>query len=381
MKNILTIFKKELARFLQDKRMSFTAIFLPGILIYLVYSVMGSFVMSDLQADASLTPTVAVTEVPASLKGSLEQLCTLIYVDDAAEAQELIDAEQADVALLFPENFDADVAAYDPSAGAAPLIELYYNASESNSSASRDILCTVLDNYEIGMANKFDIAEIDASSEEQATGRIFASILPMLLMTLLYSGCASVATESIAGEKERGTIATLLITPVKRGHIALGKILALSLIALLSGASSILGTILSLPKLMGGMVSGSIYGLREYLLLSVVILSTVLLMVTAISMISTFAKSVKEANTMSSPLMVLVMLLGVVGMAGLGSGGNNLLYLLPLYNSSQAMASILSFGDAGIPVLLTALSNLLCTFAGVWALTKLFQNERVLFKM
>ena len=276
---------------------------------------------------------------------------------------------------------DTLVEAYDTGKGPAPSVELHFDASDANSGAAREILSSFLNNYETALVNKFDIAEINTATEEQSSGQLFASILPMLLMTMLYSGCTSVATESIAGEKERGTIATLLITPVKRSHIALGKILALSLIALLSGVSSILGTVLSLPKMMGDAVSGSIYGMREYLLLSVVILSTVLLMVTAISIISTFAKSVKEAGTMTSPLMVVVMLFGVIGMAGLGSGDNYALYLIPLYNTSQAMASIFSFGDVGIPVLLTALSNFICALAGIWVLTKLFRSERILYKV
>ena len=198
-------------------------------------------------------------------------------------------------------------------------------------------------------------------------------------MTLLYSGCTSVATESIAGEKERGTIATLLITPVGRSQIAFGKILALSLISLLSGASSTLGTVLSLPKMMGNTVSGSVYSLREYLLLAMVALSTVLLMVTIISLISTFAKSVKEASTMTAPLMMVVTLVGVLGMAGLGSADNFALYLIPLYNSSQAMSGIFSFADVTVPVIITVLSNLAYSLAGVWLLTKLFHNEKILF--
>lgn len=77
-------------------------------------------------------------------------------------------------------------------------------------------------------------------------------MLPMLLMLFLFSGCMAVAPESIAGEKERGTIATLLVTPMKRSDLAIGKILALALIALLSGISSALGTVLALPQADGG---------------------------------------------------------------------------------------------------------------------------------
>ena len=55
------------------------------------------------------------------------------------------------------------------------------------------------------------------------------------------------------------------------------------------------------------------------------------------------------------------------------------LYLIPLYNTSQVMAGILSFADVGIPVAVTALSNLVYSLAGVWLLTKLFNNEKILF--
>ena len=82
---------------------------------------------------------------------------------------------------------------------------------------------------------------------------------------------------------------------------------------------------------------------------------------------------------MTAPLMLVVTLVGVLGMAGLGSADNYALYLIPLYNSSQAMSGILSFADATVPVVITALSNLIYSLAGVWLLTKLFQNEKILF--
>ena len=381
MKGMLTIFKKELARFFGDRRLAFVTIVLPGLLIYTMYSLMGHFVMSGMQADSSLIPVVAVSEVPASLYDTLHQICDLTPIEEGTEPRELVDSQEVNAVVLFPKNFDALVEAYEAGMGSAPSVEVYCNSSEPNSLATYETLCDVLNTYEASLINKFDIVQVDTVSSNDASGQIFASILPMLMMIFLYSGCTSVATEAIAGEKERGTIATLLITPVGRSHIALGKILALSLIALLAGASNALGTILSLPQMMGDAVSGSIYSMREYALLAVVILSTVLLMVTVISLISTFASSVKEANTMNAPLMGLVTFLGVMGMAGLGSANNFVLYLIPLYNSSQAMTTILSFGDAGIPVLITAFSNILYTIGGVWFLTKLFHSEKILFKI
>ena len=126
---------------------------------------------------------------------------------------------------------------------------------------------------------------------------VMAVVVSMLII-FLFSGCMSTAPESIAGEKERGTIATLLITPLRRRDLALGKICALSIIALLSGLSSTVGTLLSMPTLMQmeGNV-GAAYTPVHYLALCLIILSTVLFIVACISLISAFAKSIKEAQT------------------------------------------------------------------------------------
>jgi ABC-type Na+ efflux pump permease subunit len=59
-------------------------------------------------------------------------------------------------------------------------------------------------------------------------------ILPFLILSFLFSGCLAVTPESIAGEKERGTIATLLVTPIKRRELAIGKIISLSILATLA---------------------------------------------------------------------------------------------------------------------------------------------------
>ena len=379
MKGMLTIFKKELARFFGDKRMAFSAILLPGILIYILYSFMGSTMMDTFEADVTLTPTVAVTQVPASLKDGMEQFCTLLPVADAQEAQELVASENANAALLFPADFDAQVSTYELGQGQAPVVELYFNTSSADSQPAYDGLLAMLNTYESSLANKFDIAEIDAAPEEAEASQFFAMMLPMLLTMFLFSACMSVAPESIAGEKERGTIATLLITPISRSNIALGKIMALSLIALLSGASSTLGTILSMPKLIGTELGGDIYGVQEYLMLAAVIFSTVLLLITLISVISAFAKTVKEATTMVMPIMILVMFLGIMAMSGSMEAESSGLFLIPLFNSVQAMSKILSFDGAALPTLLTAASNLIYTAAGIWLLTKLFRSERILY--
>ncbi len=385
---ILTILKKELTRFFGDKRMVIS-ILLPGILIYVMYSFMGSALTSQFYGDEAAVSAISAVNLPDSVRAMAEPAGIAFDEIDASEIETRQDAIAAqadfpDALAIFPADFDEAVAAYEIASGdPAPAVEIYYNSVSGSSESAYQTLYALLDGYEAGLINKFDVNRgegYDLASEQDLTGMMFSSLLPMLLMIFLFSGCLSVAPESIAGEKERGTIATLLVTPVKRSSIALGKILALSIIALLSGASSAAGTILALPKLMGpaGELSGDVYGPGDYLALAVVILSTVLVLVTLISLISAFAKSVKEASTLAMPLMILVMVLSITAMFGTVKTGLGY-FCIPLYNSVQCMSAIFSFQLSAAALWVTTAANLVVTGLGVFLLTRMFHNEKVIF--
>lgn len=384
---VLTIMKKELDRFFGDRRMVFS-ILMPGILIYVMYCFMGVAMGDAFGVDEDYTPTVRAAGLPASMEALLQQTGFAVTAEeDEAAAREAVAAQTLDLLLVFPEDFDRITADYEVSSGLpAPNVEIYYNSAATSSAMAYQAVTGLLDAYEDQMVNKFDVnaggGAYDLATVEDTAGSIFSMMMPLLLMVFLYSGCAAVAPESIAGEKERGTIATMLITPIRRSHIALGKILALAVIAMISAASSTVGTILSLPKMMGGLtdtVNAAIYGAREYLLLAAVILSTVLVMVTIISLLSAFAKTIKEAQTYAVPFMLLVMLLGISGM--FGSSGEQRLwtYCIPLYNSVQCMTGIFSFSvlPAGVAVSLGV--NAAVTLAGVLVLARMFNSERIIF--
>ena len=384
---VLTIMKKELDRFFGDRRMVFS-ILMPGILIYVMYCFMGVAMGDAFGVDEDYTPTVRAAGLPASMEALLQQAGFAVTAGEGeAAAREAVAAQTLDLLLVFPEDFDRITADYEVSSGLpAPNVEIYYNSAATSSAMAYQAVTGLLDAYEDQMVNKFDVnaggGAYDLATVEDTAGSIFSMMMPLLLMMFLYSGCAAVAPESIAGEKERGTIATMLITPIRRSHIALGKILALAVIAMISAASSTVGTILSLPKMMGGLtdtVNAAIYGVREYLLLAAVILSTVLVMVTIISLLSAFAKTIKEAQTYAVPFMLLVMLLGISGM--FGSSGEQRLwtYCIPLYNSVQCMTGIFSFSvlPAGVAVSLGV--NAAVTLAGVLVLARMFNSERIIF--
>ena len=386
---ILAIMKKELARFFGDRRMAFTTILLPGLMIFLLYTIMGNAIGNMTSVDEDFKPQAAVVSMPDSLKETLESVFTVNSIESSAleQSKEEIEQKDSQICIVFPEDFDAQVNGYDIASGeSAPNIQIYYNSSDTESQVAYTSVIEVLDQYEVALTNKFDINQggerYDLATEKDTAGTIFSSMLPMLLLIFLYSGCIAVAPESIAGEKERGTIATMLITPIKRSDIAIGKICALALIALLSGISSAVGTILSLPKLMGGAVdglTGDVYGVTDYLMLGVVVIATVLLLITLISIISAFAKSVKEAQTAVVPLMIVVMLVGITAMFGTGAKTEFYYYLIPIYNSVQCMVGIFSFEFQAVNILIAIVSNLVYTLIGVWVLAKMFNSEKIVY--
>ena len=390
MKNnaIFTIFKKELARFFKDRR-TLVALIMPGFLIYVIYSLMGGAMSDAFMPDEDYKPIVYVANAPEYTDDLFP--AEMFEVKDSKDAKteklEITDSI-ADALVIFPENFTEKMMIYTPESGTpAPNVEIYYNSSSTNSAMAYQNLVAILDAFESGMTNKFDVnfpssedQVFDLASDEDMTGMLFSMLMPMLLVMLLFSGCMAVAPESIAGEKERGTIATLLITPTKRSHIAIGKILALSLMALISGASSTIGIVLSLPKLMGDTMEldGSVYGVDDYAMVALVILSTVLVLITIISIISAYAKTIKEASTYVTPLMIFSMLIGLSGMMG-SAVTNPLLYLIPIFNSVQSMIGIFSFEGNLVNVLITVGANIAVTAVGVFILTRMFNSEKIMF--
>ena len=231
MKNVLTVIKKEFARFFRDRRLVIGTLILPAVLIFALYSLMGSIFY-----DESDTYSVRVVNPSALFTTSVEQLAQLqgesvfelteISADEAEAAKADVLAGRCDLLIVFPEGFDEAVlsAAVSP-VGEAPNVELWYDPVSTASSSAYNAAYSLLDGLEDGVSNLFDMnfsAGGSLVTDAEAEASVYAMLLPFLILTFLYSGCMGIAPESIAGEKERGTIATLLVTPIRRGELVVG---------------------------------------------------------------------------------------------------------------------------------------------------------------
>lgn len=384
-KNVMTLIKKELTRFFTDRRMLFTLI-LPGLMIFVLYSFMGNFTSQLANVDEDHVYQVYVIDQPDAFKAfdQIDAYQIDIYQIDTYDDDFLnkIRDEEVDLLIVYDEMFYAHVMD-DNYSGTTPQVEMYYNSTSNESSEIYSYYAASLNTFETELSNRFDVnaggQTYNLASEDDVSMQFIVSLLPFLLLTFLFSGAMAVSTESIAGEKERGTIATLLITPTKRSDIALGKIVSLSIITLVSALSSFLGLMLSLPKLLNGAnVSINMYGFTTYLLLFAVIISTLLIYVVLLSIISAYAKTIKEAASLATPLMILNMLVGISSMLGTVST-NMASYFIPIFNSVQSIISILSLEVNALHLGITIIVNFVVVSIGVWILTKLFNSEKVMF--
>lgn len=378
MKAVLTIIKKEFMRFFGDRRLLLTTLLLPGVVLYAVYSALGA-VFANVMQDSSV-PVAYVRNIPESLGEAIDEMFDLRDTDltDEEIKSQLVEGD-ADIFIIFPENFDDLTVGSD-----VPDVSIYYNSAQTSSSLAYSSVVALLDAYEQSIANVFNINSgsdrYDLADSSDVSANILSMIVPMVLIMLLLSGCVAVVLESIAGEKERGTIATLLVTPIKRSYFAIGKILSLSVIAVLSGISSFLGLILSLPNLMGGMevdFSLAAYGVLDYFGLFLVVMSTVLVLVSLLAIVSAYAKSVKEANGLIAPVMIIAVICSLVSMfvASPPMG----LYFIPVLNSALCISTLMAGTFGIVPFLITMGINIVCAALLAVLLGAMFNSEKIMF--
>ncbi len=363
---LAALMRKEFHRFFHDPRLIVTML-LPGLLIFLLYSIIGSAVngkeAKTYRVYCDEAPPLVVAAVGAIAR---ENTVEWLPLEDEEAATAEIREKKAAAIVKFGTGFDPLLEGGN--------VEIVYDPVNEDSLSFYSTLTAALN--ELG--RRFTVSPAPLSGVEAVGRSVMQSVLPLIVVCFIFSACMSVTLESVAGEKERGTLSTVLVTSVKRSHIALGKILPLSCISMLGALSSFLGTALSMPKLMGvsmGFLGG--YSAWSYVLLCLLILSAVPLVVSLIALVSTLSRSVKEASAYTGVVMILVMVVSLVS-AFVPTIGDWAV-ALPILNATVQMQGILG---GRLPVwqsLVSVGANLLYTALLVVVITKLLSSERVMF--
>jgi len=395
--NVMTIFKKEASRIVHDQKLFFSAVIMPGLLMFVMFFLMGNF-MADIGAvDEDHVYHIHAVDLPSSAAARLAMMpnmeITNVSAANTEQARQQVADREIDLLIIFPPNFDAIVAAFDPYAPPAevPNIEIWSNAARMESANARGIVTGILYAYHQELTDtRFTVnappadapgENFDLATDADIFGLVMGFMIPMMFIIMIYTGCLSIAPETISGQKERGTLGALLVTPAKRTHMAIGKILAISVFALLGAIGSILGMAFGMPSMMGMQLSSLVefYTLVDAGLLLLVAMSTTLVFVGLLSILSAYAKSVKEANAYATPIMLVVTLTGL-GSTILGRvPSESIFYFIPVFNSALCISAIVNFEVNVLNMVITSGVNLIVTLICALIVAKMFSSEKIVF--
>lgn len=358
------ILSKELKRVFGDKKMVFSLFILPIILIAGIYGMMFFLVDKQKSSINEHVSEVFVQNMPDNFSELMSKHTECnINVIPAGESTDtykdkLLDGTY-DLVVVFPENFYENFKNADATS-TLPDIKTFYNPSEDNSGEARTRFTeTYLEEYKqlllnerFGSLNYAMVFSVDADNPDmivqddgKATGKILGTIIPYLITILIFGGAMGLGVDTIAGEKERGTIANLLISPIKRVDIIMGKIVSNAIVSVLSAGVYVISfigsaVVLSKKSGMGEMFNRLSLNFTSLQIVQfvVLLLGLVLLYVGIIGFVSLMAKNIKEAQSFIMPVYILVMFAGMITMySGDVASGS---YMIPVYNTSAAFKGI-----------------------------------------
>ena len=279
---------------------------------------------------------------------------------------------------------------------------IYYLSSSTNSNYASDIIFDFVEkmNHEMSKErisdagldveltlNPISYSYKNVASGKQSMGSMLGSVLPFLLIISLLMGTMYPAIDTTAGEKERGTLETLLTLPITNRQMIMGKFLTVALIGIISALLNILSMggiaiyIVKIMKSYGGVKMNDV-ALSEFvpaILVGILAILAFSLFISAVTMcVTSFAKSYKEANNYITPLMLAVLFIGYIGFIPNVSleGG---MALVPVANICLLIKNLLIFKVTLESVAVVLISNVLYAFLAILLLSRIYDSESVLF--
>ena len=377
MSAIRIVLKKELLEILRDRRtliaIALATLATPAVL----------FVISQVSAK---TATQAYTigysgQIPAGLDVLFNATgLKLEQVDDPAEAAK----QQVDLGVLFTTSAVEEY--YDPTRQSAQIADVRLQEVLSQYDAAR--IAATLQQRGIdpsSVLNPLPLNQHPLSSPIKAAGNSFLSFfLPYILITMSLTGGLSAALDTSAGERERRTLESLLLTPVPRGQVLVGKILAVSLISLTAALAAIASMLVALSQIHFGGSAGAFQVELSPLASGVMIWLAVLLAVSFSSVtiaLGTLARNFRQGQAYATPLYFITIFPASIILFIPDFNPNLAIYLIPILNAVLVLRDAIVHGAVAWDALAVTTLSLVAT-GGLcfYAALRLFTREALLVR-
>jgi len=396
MKTAFIIFKKELLDTLRDRRTLISMIVIPLLIFPLLIGISSRFIISHVQTaqEKNLRIGLQTSGNAEEFKSMLLQANKVQVMENltAESGRSLIESDSLEAFIAFARDFDEQVEKLHSG-----NVTLYYKSTEKNDIEKQRVL-EILKEYEMKLRiNRFKKLNIDEStinpmkinewnlaSMKERIAEVVGGLLPYLIIIFCFMGTMYPAIDLAAGEKERGTLETILTSPANRMQILLGKFCVVLLIGIAAAIVSMIGVyvgIIQMKEIPSELLK-TILGILQFrsiiLLLSMLLPLTVFFAAVLLSL-SFYAKSFKEAQSIISPMMIIIIVPAFIGLMP-GMTLNTITALIPVLNVSLATKAIIAESASTLLLAEVYLSSIFIAGISLYICTKIFDRESTIFR-
>jgi sodium transport system permease protein len=377
MNAIAIVFKKELTEILRDRRtliaIGLAALATPTVL----------YVISQVSTKtASQTYTIGYSgDVPAGLDILFNATgMKLERVADPAVAAK----QQVDIGLAFSSAGIDEY--YDPTRQSAQVADVRVQTVLSNYAAAKVAAALQQKGIDPSVLNPLPVTQHPLSSPTKAASNSFLSFfLPYILITMSLTGGLSAALDSSAGERERKTLESLLLTPAPRSQVLIGKILAVTLISLTAAIAAIVSMLVALSQIQFGERAGDVFHVTLTPLATVVMVWLAILLAAAFASLTialgTLARNFRQGQAYATPLYFITIFPASIILFIPDFNPNLGYFVIPILNAVLVLRDAIVHDSVSWSALAVTSASLIVTGAlCFYAALRLFTREALLVR-
>jgi sodium transport system permease protein len=398
MRNVGVVYRKELREWLRDRRTLISTVLVPLLAFpILITGVIWLASVMEKKAEQETSKVMILGgEDSPQIVERLEHIPNLEVVPYAANWKEQISEKEIRAAVDIPKGLQSSLEGSNPE-----TIKIYFYEGEIKSSFGANHVQDSLKDYRDSVVKErlaaknvpasvltpFEVKQENVAPPEKVGGATFGSFIGYMVIILSMTGAIYPAIDLTAGEKERGTMETILSSPVSRLDLVLGKFwlifsasLATAILSVISMGSSFY--FLGRSGVVGSSNGPGLHinlGLTSVLAVFLMALPLAVLFAAALMTIALFAKTYKEAQSYLTPMTFLVVIPAVASLMP-GVELTPKLALVPVLNTSLVCKEIIAGTYHWNSIATIFASTCVYAAAALFIAIKMFQREDVLFR-
>ena len=394
---IVSIFKKELIDVLRDRRTLMFMVVIPILITPLL--IIGSIKFQEYQNKKSEEKILKIAYINESEDNLTKQLLSdqkgvnIIEGVQLDSIESYIKSDSLQGGLYLGKGFLKKI-----KTNSSGDVKIYYKSSDLMSKSKKRIQAA-LDIYKEKIISErlkqlnvdgqilepITITNIDMATAKETLGKAVGGFIPYVLVMFIFLGAMYPAIDLGAGEKERGSLETLLSSPATKFEITMGKLLVVSLTGIVSGLVSVLGISSSLffiDKIPVQIQETILELINPFMIFSIIILMIpiAIFFASMLLSISFYARSFKEAQSLMGPLNMVIIVPLFLSL-GPGMEMDHATALMPLINVGLLTKEILAGSVELIYFIETLFSLLFCAAIGIWFSVFWFKKENTIFRV